>query len=184
MSPTGQLKKEHEAIRRMLNVLDTICERLDVNEAVDPNHLAKIVEFFKVFADKCHHSKEEALLFPAMEQAGIPRNGGPIGVMLLEHDTGRGYVRGMAESAGRYRLGVTEDGVRFAEHGRDYIALLSQHIDKEDNILFPMADRVIPVETKDTLLQEFERVEEEVVGAVKHEEFHALLEELSQTYRE
>jgi len=73
MNYTEQLKEEHKGIILMLRVLEQMCDRLDAGEPVDLDHLERSVEFLKVFADTCHHAKEEELLFPAMEQAGIPR---------------------------------------------------------------------------------------------------------------
>ena len=96
MSATQQLKDEHEGILLMLRILDKIAAKIEAKGSVDPHHLERIVEFLQVFADRCHHGKEEDLLFPEMEKAGIPREKGPIGVMLMEHDQGRAYVRGMA----------------------------------------------------------------------------------------
>lgn len=82
MKPTEQLKEEHKAIKLMLKVLEAMCRRLENKENIPKEHFEKVLEFIKVFADKCHHGKEEDLLFPAMEKAGIPREGGPLNVML------------------------------------------------------------------------------------------------------
>ncbi|MGQ9493468.1 MAG: hemerythrin domain-containing protein [Anaerolineae bacterium] len=95
MRATEQLMEEHRAIETVLNILENVCQRLETGKAVDAEHLEHILEFIRIFADRCHHGKEEDLLFPAMEKAGIPREGGPIGVMLIEHVQGRNYVRGM-----------------------------------------------------------------------------------------
>jgi hemerythrin-like domain-containing protein len=73
MTPTEQLKEEHEGIQLMLRILDKVCQRLASGVRVDTGHLEKILEFIKVFADKCHHGKEEDLLFPEMGKAGIPK---------------------------------------------------------------------------------------------------------------
>jgi hemerythrin-like domain-containing protein len=144
--------------------------------------LKQIVRFIQGFADKCHHAKEEDLLFPAMEEAGVPRQGGPIGVMLAEHTEGREHVRRMKEAAERYAAGDLKAGSEFAGHARQYAALLSQHIHKEDNILYPIADARLSARAQVRLEKDFEKVEEEVVGAGKHEEYHRLLEKLEKTY--
>jgi hemerythrin-like domain-containing protein len=72
VKPTEELKKEHEAIKLMIRIMGSVSDRLESGKKVDPKHLDSILEFIKVFADKCHHAKEEDLLFPAMEKAGIP----------------------------------------------------------------------------------------------------------------
>ncbi len=140
MKPTEILIKEHDAILVMLNILEKVCLRLDTGESVKETDLENIVEFFKVFADKCHHGKEEDLLFPVLEEYGIPNEGGPIGVMLSEHVTGRDNVKGMNAAIADYKEGKESGSKVFVRYARNYIALLTDHIDKENNILFKMAD--------------------------------------------
>ncbi|MGQ9555776.1 MAG: hemerythrin domain-containing protein [Anaerolineae bacterium] len=159
MTPTAQLKTEHEAIKLMLRVLDEVSARLDAGQPVPPQHLNQITEFIQVFADRCHHGKEEDLLFPAMEEAGIPREGGPIGVMLAEHDIGRNFVRGMREGVARYEAGDRRACSQIADNARGYVNLLRQHIQKEDDILYMMADMHLLSQKQEQLLEQFEKVE-------------------------
>ena len=105
MGPTKILKKEHEVIKIVLDILDVIVSDIMAKKPVNLRHMEEIVDFIRTFADKCHHGKEQDLLFPAMEEAGIPRNGGPIEVMLEEHDIGRNYVRQLAKAITDYRKG-------------------------------------------------------------------------------
>lgn len=180
--PTQILMAEHEAIKTMLKVLENLAERLEKGKEVDLVHLKRAIEFIQGFADRCHHAKEEDLLFPAMEKAGVPRQGGPIGVMLAEHDEGRGHVRAMKEAIERLATGDEKAKLDWAKHARAYISLLSQHIFKEDNILYPMGDARLTEEAQEELEKEFERVEKEIVGEGKHEYFEVLLEELRAKY--
>jgi hemerythrin-like domain-containing protein len=182
MRPTELLKEEHAAIKEMLRVLEAACAKLESGEAVNPEHLEQMVEFIRGFADRCHHMKEEDLLFPAMEAAGIPKEGGPIGVMLMEHTMGRDYVRGMSEAIARYKAGEPSAGAAFAQNARDYIGLLAQHIDKEDNVLYVIADAHLAEESQEKLMEGFEKVETEEMGAGTHEKFHALLHHLKDVY--
>ncbi|MGC8837510.1 MAG: hemerythrin domain-containing protein [Anaerolineae bacterium] len=182
MRPTEQLMEEHRAIQTMLGILSGACRRLEAGEAVDPDDLEQMLEFIQVFADRCHHGKEEDLLFKAMEEAGVPREGGPIGVMLLEHDQGRQFVRGMREALALYRSGHPRARSAFVHNARSYVTLLSQHIYKEDNILYPIADMHLTEEQQQRLLEGFARVEEERIGPGRHKEFHRLLERLERAY--
>lgn len=182
MNYTEQLKDEHKGIKLMLQIIGRICDMLESGKNIDPEHLEQIVEFIKVFADQCHHAKEEDLLFPAMEKAGIPREGGPIGVMLSEHTLGRTYVRKLGDAVGDYKAGNRQASHTIIENARAYITLLSQHIDKEDNVLYPMADKLLPKEKQEQLLKEFETIENERIGAGKHDEFHELLKQLKTVY--
>ena len=101
MQPIKDLKMEHDAVRLTLRILDEICRKIEKSgEITDLQHLDQLLEFFKVFVDKCHHGKEEELLFPALENVGVSREGGPIGVLLHEHQQGREYVRAIPSNPG------------------------------------------------------------------------------------
>lgn len=182
MTATEQLKNEHRAIEVMLEVLEAICTRLEQGQQVDPQHLKQILEFIRVFCDSCHHHKEENLLFPNLEAAGIPREDGPIGMMLMEHDQGREYVRNFTEAIADYKVGDLQATEGIVENAQGYINLLRQHIDKEDNILYMMADMHLTEKQQRDLLKGFEKIEAEKIGPGKHEEFHQLLDNLKKIY--
>jgi len=178
MKASEDLRHEHELIKVALNVLEKVVTKISGNENVDVNNLKGMVSFLIEFSDKCHHGKEELYYFPALEKAGIPKEGGPIGVMLNEHEQGRSSIRQMKESV----FGENIDKHQFAKAASTYVILMRNHIEKENNILFMMGDQRIPEESQKELLQKFEEHEEEVVGVGKHEELHALLEKLEQEY--
>lgn len=174
---TGDLIHEHEAILSALHILDRMIDGAEIENEIDPVDMTTFIDFLKEFADKCHHGKEEGFLFPAMVAAGVPETGGPIGVMLQEHAEGRRLIQEMAKS-------VTGeiDVERLNQAARDYATLLRGHIQKENAVLFPMADRVL----NDTKLAEiyhaFVGYEEKVIGHGRHEELHAVLEQLNEKY--
>ncbi len=176
MKPTEILKEEHKVIKLMLKIINSVCDKLESKQSVDKDDLKSIIEFIRIFADKCHHGKEEDRLFPKMEEYGIPKEGGPIGVMLQEHELGRSYVTAAASAIEK------EDYSEFVENIRNYVELLEQHIDKEDNILYMMADMHIPQKEQKKLVEEFERFEKEEIGEGKHEEFHKLVHQLEKKY--
>jgi hemerythrin-like domain-containing protein len=105
--PTEELMKEHSAIQLMLEILSEACTRLESGGKVVVTDLKKMLEFLKEFADGCHHAKEERHLFPALERAGIPRERGPIGVMLAEHNLGRSHIRRMSSAISGLAAGDT-----------------------------------------------------------------------------
>ncbi len=177
MTPTEILKEEHKEIRRMLKILGKAAEKLKKGEEVERDVLEKILEFIRVFADECHHGKEEDLLFPAMEIAGIPKESGPIGVMLFEHNVGREAVRGMREGIEEFFNGNENARKKITENAERYIELLESHIFKEDNILYPMADMHLSDEQQNELLEKFEEVEKSM-GEGVHHSFLELIENL------
>jgi len=184
---TEQLVDEHRTIKPVLKIIDKICERLESGEDVDPRHLEQIVEFIRIFADKTHHGKEEDLLFQAMEEASIPNKGksdeeNVFYALLLEHYVGRDYVKEMSDAIAKYGSGDRGALHRFIDNARDYAELLTQHIEKEDDIVYLIADTELSEEKKRGLLEEFKRVENERLGIRRYEEFQKLAEHLEQVY--
>ena len=175
--PTQILKDEHTLILQALDSLEKKLDLIERGAAPDPAYIQKAVEFLRTFADRCHHGKEEDLLFKRMVSRGFPLHGGPIAVMLSEHEAGRAFIRGLAEGAAK--VGSDPAAARqIVENGRGYIQLLRAHIHKENNILFPMADNVLSPEDQAELARAFERFETEETGAGVHEAALKLLEEL------
>jgi hemerythrin-like domain-containing protein len=181
MKATQQLKDEHEGFRIMLGILEKVCEKLETAGSINKEHFDGILEFLQVFVDKCHHGKEEELLFPALVAAGIPEEG-PIAVMLREHEMGRGYVRAMSRSYSAYMTGDRSLSKEIIQNGHGYIDLLKSHIEKENNVLFVMADDRLSEKKQEELFEGFEKIEEERIGVGKHEEFHGLIRRLSGIY--
>jgi hemerythrin-like domain-containing protein len=170
---TALLSDEHRVIERVLVVLERLTKR-PVAQSLDS--WKKALDFIRGFADGCHHFKEEKVLFPAMEAHGIPTEGGPIGMMLVEHEEGRGYVRSMLaalEDADTERAQQT-----LIDNAKSYIRLLKLHIQKEDDVLFKIADETIAASEQRELLRAFEEHEANEMGAGVHEKYLRIVEEL------
>lgn len=178
MQATEILSSEHRVIERVIASLEAQADRLDAGHPVRPGFFVDAAGFIKGFADGCHHLKEEGVLFERMVAAGLPREVGPVAVMLSEHEQGRTFTRGMQSAAERLAAGDTAAAHEVVANARGYAALLRQHIQKEDGILFPMADQMIPVAQHASVLEGFEQVEHEETGEGVHEKFLALAEAL------
>ena len=178
MEATDILMSEHRVIERVLIALEIATTHLEAGEAITPAFFIEAADFAKGFADGCHHMKEEGVLFPAMEAAGLSKQSGPLAVMLAEHEEGRRLVRGMRQAAERLQGGETAARQEVVVNGQGYVNLLRSHINKEDNILFPMADRIIPQEQHASLYEEFERIEHEETGEGVHEKYLGMAEQL------
>jgi len=181
MKATQQLKDEHEGVKVMLNILGHVGQQLDAFGSLNKEHFEGILEFLKVFVDKCHHGKEEKLLFPALVAVGISKDG-PIAVMLHEHEVGRKFIKAISEAFARYTTGDMSSSNDIVQNTQGYISLLRDHIEKENNVLFVMADNFLSEERQNELFEGFERIEVEEIGVGKHEEFHGLLQRLSKIY--
>ena len=172
---TALLSDEHRVIERVLAALERLTEK-PAAEFLEP--WKKALDFIRHFADHCHHFKEEKVLFPALEAHGIPNEGGPIGMMLLEHEEGRSYVRAMFDALSKIAAGDPSAQAALFENAKLYLRLLREHIQKEDDILFRMADEVIPADEQRQLLENFEAHEAEEMGAGVHEKYLTIAQEL------
>ncbi len=143
MATTSNLRDEHALILAMLTCFETMLARAHDEQSIKPAAFAPFIEFFRDFADRCHHLKEEQSLFPALIRAGLPAQHGPVGCMLEEHHAGRNHLAAMREA-----LTLGGDDEAHALHilqreGSAYIDLLRNHIAKENGVLFEMADELL-----------------------------------------
>jgi hemerythrin-like domain-containing protein len=170
---------EHKAILVALNVIEKMWGNVqNNNKQTDYKDIEDIIGFLKIFADKCHHGKEEDFLFPALEKVGIKNENGPIGVMLAQHKQGRELIKQMQESI----VNKIINRNAFVDAASSYVNLLRNHIEKEDSLLFPLIDTKLSASKQKELLNNFENLEKDVIGEGKHEELHALLEKFKKKY--
>lgn len=143
MHPTQILTDEHRVIEARLDQLEQETRAVRAGGAFSRRYFEELLDFFRDEADHCHHAKEEKLLFPRMKARGIPAEGGPIGVMLAEHDEGRAYLKRVRENLAGAEQGSAEALDAVLQNSAAYIEMLRAHIYKEDNILFRMARMVL-----------------------------------------
>jgi hemerythrin-like domain-containing protein len=158
LSPTGVLMAEHRNIEKVLACLERMAEEFEEAGALDAAVAGEALEFLRTYADRLHHAKEETHLFPAMEGHGLQAEVGPTAVMREEHRIGRGFVKDMGDAVARKDLDA------FTGAARQYVELLREHIMKEDQVLFPMADSILPAAEQDELRAIFARVESADLG--------------------
>lgn len=163
---TAELRHEHDVILRALAILERAGEHLASGRPVDETALAELVELIRTFADRCHHGKEEDQLFPVLQAKGV---GGTLTVFREEHEEGRGYLRTLSGPA---------PPAERAAAARRYVGLLRDHIERENGVLFPMADDVLSADEHADLAKRYAEVELRVVGPGVHEELLAALDRL------
>jgi hemerythrin-like domain-containing protein len=141
-SATSRLREEHV---RILEVADALASLVDAagDGRWDLDGFADCVTFIRLFADACHHGKEEDLLFPELEKAGLPHDQGPIAVMLHEHQQGRLFARHMGGALDGARAGDPQARATLRNAATGYVNLIRGHISKENNVLFEMADQAV-----------------------------------------
>lgn len=182
MRPTEILSEEHEAIRLMLAILWAISEKMEAGEELDIEHLDQALDFMKNFADEYHHRKEEDLLFTELEKSGMQRDGGPTGAMIEDHNIGRKHMSNIYEALSKFKSGDQEAKKDIISNIRDYATLLDEHINKENDVLYPLANERMTPEVEEAMLDGFEKASIEAGGEAKGDEYNALLDKLAEAY--
>ena len=148
----------------------------------DINHLEQIVDIIRNFADGLHHAKEENLFFPLLAERGFSPTQGPVAVMLHEHALGRNFVKGMADSITLFKSGNKAASVEIFRNMKGYSELLRNHISKENNILFRMADNALSESDHNNLLTKFEEAEKNHVQPADSRKYSEQIKDLASFY--
>ncbi len=181
--PIEILMKEHRLIEEILASLAVFAEQSALESEENRRTAAQFAEFFREFADRRHHGKEEALLFTELERQGMPSDSGPIGVMLEEHEIGRrcvGMIASIADGKGPLQ---PEEQAKLRAVVSEYVAMLGAHIQKEDGVLFPMAERLLDEGSQDQLEARFEEFEQREIGDGAHKRLNALAQSLTHAWK-
>lgn len=173
MKPTEILSGEHRVIEQVLDCLEALSGQAREQGRLDSARAGQVLEVLRTFADRCHHGKEEDLLFARMGARGMPTQVGPIAVMLDDHKAGRAYIAGMGEARD------ADDPEAFARAGLSYVELMRDHIAKEDGVLFPMAESMLDEAGRAELLEAFRNFEHADMGPDTHKRMLALADDLA-----
>jgi hemerythrin-like domain-containing protein len=171
MKATEILRGEHETILDVLAAIERIADPIALENGFDVRSAGEALEFLRGFGDRCHHGKEEQLFFPALAARGLPRETGPLLVMQSEHEEGRALLARMSDALADAKAGKPGAPGRFSAAALAYVALMRDHIDKENGVLFPMGDGMLPDAEQALLLRAFERFEHADMGAGAHGRF-------------
>jgi hemerythrin-like domain-containing protein len=155
MDAINILMDEHRVIEQVLNCLEKLAHACERGEPLDIWSARQALDFFRTFADGFHHLKEEDFLFPLVECRWFRHGTGPIHVMLHEHELGRERLHALAWAVDAAESGNPAAVEVFVRHARDYVRLLRDHIQKENQGLFPAVAAALSSEDAGELLQLF-----------------------------
>jgi hemerythrin-like domain-containing protein len=158
------LMQEHRTIERVVGALELAAFHLARGVAVRPAFFSEAAGFFADYADGVHHAKEEGVLFGAIADSGMPADDGPIPMMLQEHVEARAFTRGLRDAARRLEGGDASAAPDVVAAARRYAALIRDHIAKEDEVLFPMAEGLLSPDTEAKVMAGFIRLERADAG--------------------
>ena len=175
---TASLRRDHDLIEKVIKAMESTIQLLNDGKQIPESILLPVIDFSKNFTDVCHHSKEENSLFPALEQAGMPRNMGPIAMMLMDHEGSREIGKEMESSAKDYIS--SGNSTKLISDMQQYVEHITEHLWKENNRLFMMAEARLQYVSKkvDNELNEIEESKLKEIGKTR-EHYEQLAETLT-----
>jgi len=175
------LVQEHESILKVIEITQTILSDND-HSKVNLEHVEQIIDFIRNFADKYHHLKEEDMLFVEMVKQGMSNDVGPIAVMLADHDAGRKYIKQALEAVEKFKTGDYSAFALIQRNLLNYCELLTGHIFKENNILYPMAGRIVPETILQSMSADFDKANHTTRDNEYFDKYLKLVDELEKIY--
>jgi hemerythrin-like domain-containing protein len=173
--PAGPLMKEHRVIESMIKVLE---DRLHgMIEAKEPDlcFIGVEIDFLKTYADRCHHGKEEDILFKELEKKSISAEHKKIiDSLISDHVYGRKTVRALADAKGRYQKGDKAALKDIINRQKDLIAFYPRHIEVEDKHFFLPCMKYFSQDEQDCMLAQFQRFDAELI----HDKYKAVVSDL------
>ena len=156
-------------------VLDAVARGLGDDDGPQLGLLSAFRDYATGYVDACHNQKEEQHLFPLLEAHGVPREGGPLGVMLAEHEHGKALLKQLVGLIDRYVGGETSTLSELRSTFEEYAALLKSHYWKETDVLYPLARRTLSETEAEAVLTGIRKLESEL-GTDTHARFQELAE--------
>ena len=178
MLATENLMKEHQLILKYVHLMERYTE-IGLKNLNTPVLFEKgncFIEFIHEFADDFHHAKEEDILFRYLDVPGVLTHCNPVPQMLLEHNKARDFVWNMENAI------QTKDINGLVVNAGQYARLLKEHIYKEDNILYPMAERGLSDEAKLSLLKEYAETDNRLNSRAIWRKYEILCTELEKQF--
>lgn len=158
--PTEILEDEHRQIIRVVTALNVFAQNMEEGWEVEEEVFDDLIAFMRIFAEKWHHAKEEDALFPLLIQRGVPATGCPLAQLVQEHKKANSFVSDIVRSLEKDRKGDQDARVAVIEGLRNLSSYYVNHIWNEDNMLFPMANRILKDDDQQILLREFSLIDE------------------------
>lgn len=156
---TDVMVQEHKLILRMISLVEKNSALVEEGKFTDWQFFLDAVDFIRNYADRFHHAKEEDTLFVALVANGMPEENSPVAAMNMAHDVGRAFARSMEEGATKALAGEPGQEAAITENARGYAALLREHIHTEDNILYPLAERILPEAVRPAMVEAYSSAE-------------------------
>jgi len=173
MQARGLLMIEHRLMERMLSVIKGVLAEIESKHKVDSVFVDLVVDFFRVYADRTHHGKEEDILFRELNKKALSQKDRQLMKELIEeHVFGRQIIKAIVEANTRYRNGDESALADIAANLKTLTGFYPIHIEKEDKIFFPSSLTYFSDEEDQAMLAEFWEFDRNMI----HEKYKSLVE--------
>jgi len=158
MMPIGPLMIEHRLIERMIDVMREELNTFEREKKLDPAFLETAVDFIRSYADRCHHGKEEDILFRELAGKKLKdEHRHTMEELVEDHRWGRKMTAKLVEANKRYIEGDRDAMSTVTDCMRSLVQFYPKHIEKEDKHFFiPMMDYFTEAERQAILNEEWE----------------------------
>jgi hemerythrin-like domain-containing protein len=175
MIPIGPLMREHRLIERMLDVMKSELEKMQASNRADPVFIEAATDFIKTYADRCHHGKEEEILFRDLEKKPLQEEHRRVmNELVEEHVHGRAVVKKLTDAHKRYLAREVEALQEIMVLVHELIEFYPRHIFKEDKQFFYPCMEYLSKQEVDQMLEEFWDFDKRLV----HEKYEQIVKEL------
>jgi len=161
---TKVMVEEHQLILRMISLVEQNTALVERGAFTNWTFYLDAIDFIRNFADRFHHAKEEDVLFVELVKNGMPEKQSPIEAMHIEHDQGRNYVRNLEAAVQKVLAGDAGQTPAVVSNAKGYAELLKGHIEKEDTVLYPLAERILPADVRSSMIQAYSEAEHKAQG--------------------
>ncbi|MFH0910688.1 MAG: hemerythrin domain-containing protein [Planctomycetota bacterium] len=172
MLPIGPLMIEHRLIEKMIGRIEAAVRLAQETGRIDSAFFEGATDFLRTYADRCHHGKEEDILFRALQEKPLSHEHRRVMDELKEeHIAGRKMVRKLLEATKRAAAGTPEAAKDAASYAETLIRFYPAHIDKEDNHFFRPAMEYLTKAEQHAMLIDFQVFDQKLI----HEKYKALV---------
>ena len=182
MTPTENLIKEHKKINELLDIMSKIALKIKLNDVFYPNDVEEIVNYLLIIIENSHHGKEDDVFYPELISSGIAKDTAPLSIINYEHTISKSYLKDISSCVVNCKIGNDFSGELLADSLTNYVVVIKNHIQREEEVIFPIANEVLSAEKQYEISQRFEDIEQKYFSKSLNDQYTTLLNKLKIKY--
>jgi hemerythrin-like domain-containing protein len=182
MKPTDNLITEHKEICELLNIMSVIAENIKSKDVFYPNDVDEIIDSMIILLDKSHHGKEEDVFYPELILSGILKEKAPLSINNNEHMLAKRYLNEISSCVVNCKIGIDFSGELLADSLANCVDVIHNHIQREEEIVFPLANEAFSIEKQNEIYKKFEDIEQKNIRHNFNDHLNKLVNNLNNKY--